>query len=166
MKRITIKHNSRYLGFAALVATMVITFGFSTVRGGLLFSDSFEYPVGPLAGQGPPAGAPPGQTGWSLVSGIPQVLSQGLHFSRVLSAGEGAGFRHEPVDNTVAANLTPVHSGVVWIGFLFQQVGGPTPVFGFAVLNLSAEDGQPPTGYGVLFVSNRFGIDNDTGDKG
>jgi len=54
----------------------------------------------------------------------------------------------------------------VWIGFLFQQVGGPTPVFGFAVLNLSAEDGQPPTGYGVLFVSNRFGIDNDTGDKG
>lgn len=148
-----------------LLMAISLTFGSSIAWGELLFSDSFDYPEGPLAGQGPPAGAPPGQTGWNLLSGKPQVLLQGMHFPRVFSAGESAGFMHVPVDNTVAANLTPINSGIVWIGFLFQQVGGPSPVFGFAVLNLSAENGEPTPGYGVLFVSNRFGIDNDTGGQ-
>jgi hypothetical protein len=31
----------------------------SNASGGLLFSDSFDYPVGNLDGQGPPPGSPP-----------------------------------------------------------------------------------------------------------
>jgi len=164
----TTKKRSRALQrhiLCCLLSAATAALSISAARGELLFSDSFDYPAGPLAGQGPPAGAPPGQTGWTLVSGKPEVIPPGLHFPRVFSAGVGAGVMHQQVDNTVTANLTPVSSGIVWIGFLFEQVGGPGSVFGFAVLNLSAQDGNPPTGYGVLFVSDRFGIDNDFGGQ-
>ncbi len=66
--------------FAGLTVATSLSLGMSTARGELLFSDSFEYPTGPLVGQGPPAGAPPGQTGWSFVSGDPQVSAIGSDF--------------------------------------------------------------------------------------
>jgi hypothetical protein len=59
---------ARFL-FTGLTVATSLSLGMSTARGELLFSDSFEYPTGPLAGQGP-SSAPPGQTGWSFVSEI------------------------------------------------------------------------------------------------
>ncbi|HEY2712841.1 MAG TPA: hypothetical protein VGI60_10030 [Chthoniobacterales bacterium] len=144
---------------ASLLATLSL--GLSTVRGDLLFTDSFEYPTGPLAGQGPPADAPPGQTGWTLVSGNPQVTATGLHFPHVFSAGGGTSFLATHGDHVVA-NFTPVTSGVVWLGFLINLTGGSNN--GFAVVNLS--NGGTPTGYGVLFDQQVFGIDNDIGGSG
>jgi hypothetical protein len=68
---------------------------------------------------------------------------------------------HGPTDTTVAANLTPVNSGIVWIGFLFEQVSGPG-FFWFCRLNLSTrmEILRPVTA--SLYVRS-FGIDNDFG---
>ena len=163
MKTTTIKlQSAQYLLFAALGAAMSLTFGMSTARGELLFSDSFQYPAGPLAGQGPPADAPPGQTGWTLISGNPQVTAAGLHFPHVFSAGGGTSFLGTNSDHVVA-NFAPVTSGVVWLGFLINLTGGSNN--GFAVVNLSNGAGLP-TGYGVLFDQQVFGIDNDIGGRG
>jgi hypothetical protein len=159
MKTTTIKRlSAQYLLLTALVAAMSLTFGMSTARGELLFSDSFEYPTGPLVGQGPPAGAPPGQTGWSFVSGDPQVSAMGLIFPNVFSAGGGTVFLSSNFDHVVA-NLTPVTSGVVWLSFLINVTNGDDS--GFAVVNLGNGSLSPPTGYGVLDFARVFGIDND-----
>ncbi len=160
MKTTTIKRQSGpYLLLAALGAAMSLTFGMSTARGELLFSDSFKYPAGPLTGQGPPAGAPPGQTGWSLLTGNPAVTFLGLHFLHVFSGGSSAGMKAGR-EQTVVANLTPVNSGVVWLGFLIQLTSGPN--VGYSVINLTAGTGTNDfPGYGVLIFPNVFGIDND-----
>jgi hypothetical protein len=143
-----------------LCLTILLSLGKPSARGELLFSDSFKYPLGPLAGQGPPAGAPPGQTGWSLLTGNPVVTFQGLHFLHVFSTGSSAGMKAER-EQTVLANLTPVNSGVVWLGFLIRLTSGPN--FGYSVINLTAGTGTFDfPGYGVLaFSPNVFGIDND-----
>ena len=143
--------------FAGLTLATSLSLGMSTARGELLFSDSFEYPTGPLAGQGPPAGAPPGQTGWSFVSGNPQVTASGLMFPHVFSAGGGTVFLSSAFDHVVA-NLTPVTRGVVWLGFLINLSSGDD--LGFAVVNLG-NGSTAPTGYGVLDFDRVFGIDND-----
>jgi hypothetical protein len=154
-----------HLLFATLTVAMSLSLGMSTARGELLFSDSFQYPAGPLAGQGPPPGAPAGQTGWSLLSGDPQVTSMGLHLMHVLSAGGGAILDDNTGAQTVVAGLTPVNSGIVWIGFLIRNVSGGDD--GFAVLNLTAGTGTTGfPGYGVLDARQLFGIDNDTGRRG
>jgi hypothetical protein len=143
--------------FAGLMLATSLSLGMSTARGELLFSDSFEYPTGPLAGQGPPAGAPPGQTGWTFVSGNPQVSAMGLIFPHLFSAGGGTVFLSSNFDHVVA-NLTPVTSGVVWLSFLINITSGDDT--GFAVVNLGNAS-SPPTGYGVLDFQGVFGIDND-----
>jgi hypothetical protein len=146
---------------ASLLATLSL--GLSTARGDLIFSDSFAYRPGPLAGQGPPADAPPGQTGWSLVSSHnPAVTAMGLHFPHVFSTGGGTSFLATHGDRVVA-DFTPVTSGVVWLGFLINLADGSN--YGFAVINLGNGAGITP-GYGVLFNQQVFGIDNDTGLAG
>ena len=143
--------------FAGLTLATSLSLGMSTARGELLFSDSFEYPLGSLVGQGPPAGAPPGQTGWSFVNGDPQVSAMGLIFPHLFSAGGGTVFLSSNFDHVVA-NLTPVTSGVVWLSFLINLSSGDDG--GFAVVNLGNAS-SPPTGYGVLDFDRLFGIDND-----
>src|SRR5450432_3657048 len=158
------KQFSWYL-LTALSVAMSLTFGMSTARGELLFSDSFDYPPGRLDGDGPPADAPPGQTGWSVLAGNPKVTSKGLHLIEVLSeAGGAAGLRVTGSDTcTAVASLTPINSGTVWIGFLIRVVHSG-PRFGFAVLNVSdGIAGDPTPGYGVVFDTRQYGIDNDTG---
>ena len=150
----------RWPGLFGLYLAIVFSLGKSSACGELLFFDSFAYPVGPLAGQGPPAGAPPGQTGWSLLAGNPLVLARGLHFPRVFSVGGSAGLKAGRAQ-TVVANLAPVNSGVVWLGFLIRLTSGPNA--GYSVINLTAGTGTFDfPGYGVLaFFPNMFGIDND-----
>jgi hypothetical protein len=142
-----------------LCLAIIFSLGNSSAGAELLFSDSFQYPAGPLAGQGPPAGAPPGQTGWSLLAGDPLAVVQGLHFLHVYSAGGSAVLKPGSAQ-TVVANLTPVNSGVVWLGFLIRLTNGLNS--GYSVINLTAGTGTANfPGYGVLFFSNVFGIDND-----
>jgi hypothetical protein len=143
-----------------LCLAILFSLGKFSAHGELLFFDSFEYPAGQLAGQGPPAGAPPGQTGWSRLAGHPVVSLQGLRFPNVYSVGGSAGLKPgEP--QTVVANLTPVNSGVVWLGYLVRLTRGPNA--GYSVINLTAGTGTSSfPGYGVLaFSPNVFGIDND-----
>src|SRR5439155_22717070 len=140
------------------VLAITLSLGRSSVRGDLLFFDSFEYPVGSLAGQGPPIGAPPGQTGWSAVTGNPKVTARGLDFPRVFSTGGGTNFQGNSLDHAVAY-LTPVMNGVVWLEFLINLRSGSD--FGFAVVNLG-NDAVTAPGYGVLYNSGLFGIDNGT----
>jgi hypothetical protein len=164
MKTTAIKRqSSRYLLLTALGVAMSLTFGMSTARGELLFSDSFDYPAGPLAGDGPPAGSPPGQTGWTLQAGDPQVHLGGLHFPHVFRAGNAATFMDAGSngDNAIAG-LSPVNSGIVWIGFLIREVSGRP--FGYAVLNVPGL-GNPGPGFGLISEHQLYGIDNDTGSE-
>ncbi len=147
---------------AALAVAMILSLGGSTARGELIFSDSFAYPVGPLAGQGPPAGAPPGQTGWSLLNGNPVVQDNDLTFPNVFSAGGSAALSGSQYSE-VMANFPPVTGGVVWLGFLINVY--TTDNDGYAVVELSnGVDGAPA--FGVLFETKVFGIDNNTNKRG
>lgn len=153
----------------AIIRLLLVTFtvpfalSISSVRSELLFSDSFEYSAGPLAGQGPPAGAPPEQTGWSLLVGNPQVGTTGLRYPKDFSTG-GAAYLSGAAGDRVFASFKPVTSGVVWLGFLINVAGGGDE--GFAVVNLGSEGSSIAPGYGLLFESGVFGIDNDTGERG
>ncbi len=148
--------------FAALAVALSFSLGSSTAQGELLFSDSFQYTPGPLDGDGPPAGAPPGQSGWSILSGQPQVTPIGLHLKSLFYAGGAISLNDFAVAQTAVASLRPVTSGVVWIGFLIRNVSGGDD--GYAVLNLTAGTGTTGfPGYGVLDAHRLFGIDNDTG---
>ena len=151
-----IKHKLA-LVLVAVGAALSLTFGSSTVRGELIFSDSFQYPSGPLAGQGPPAGAPPGQTAWSALAGDPQVSIAGLLFPRVFSAGGAAALSDTGSggDNAIA-NFSAVSTGIVWVSFLFQGGGS-----GYAVAGV----GQYGPGWGLLFNKFVYGIDNDNGQQ-
>lgn len=153
----------------AILLGLVLPLGLQTrVRGELLFSDSFDYPAGPLPGNGPPPGAPPGQTGWSLAARDPQVNLGGLVFRHVLSAGNSVTCTDDGLyGDRAIAYLSPVNSGSVWIGFLIRQVPG-AGIGGYAVVNLfSSESENPGPGFGLLTPSELggglYGIDNDTG---
>lgn len=158
MKTTTIKrHSVRYLILTALGAAMSLTFGMSTVNGDLLFSDSFQYPAGPLSGDGPPAGSPPGQSGWTGAN--PQVIADGLSAPRVFSAPGAATFSDiGTVGDEEVAFLSLVHKGVVWIGFLIQDVNAAS-TSGYAVLGI----GYFFSGYGLIANTGAYGIDNNNG---
>ena len=156
-----IKTRPRSLLFLLLASLLFSLIASPVAQGELLFSDSFLYPAGPLAGQGPPEGAPAGQTGWTLVEGEPSVMA-GLRFKDVFSEGGAANLLGRRFD-TAVAYLNRVTSGVVWLGFLMDLHGGDD--LGFAVINLSYSSSLPP-GYGVLFNARVFGIDNGDGRPG
>ena len=160
MKTTTIKlQSAQYLLFAALGAAMSLTFGMSTARGELLFSDSFQYPAGPLSGDGPPSGSPPGQSGWTAFAGAnPQVVPLGLSSRHVFSAGGATTFSDiGTFGDEAVANLAIVHKGVVWIGFLIQNLNAGTS--GYAVLGI----GDSFSGYGLIEHTGAYGIDNNNG---
>jgi hypothetical protein len=135
----------------------------------LLFSDSFDYPVGDLDGQGPPPGSPPGQGGWVTSNHNPRVASFGLDFPGIFTAGHCA--RLNSIDGTVSdeaiAAIGPVTPdiGIVWVGFLMREArpadGGFAVV---AVIGQSITD--PSVGIGMIFDRNRYGLDNDTAEFG
>jgi hypothetical protein len=83
-----------------------------------------------------------------------------LHYPTLFSVGGAARLNDGGPEQTVVANLTPVNSGVVWLGFLLRRLS--TESNGYAVINLTAGTGTANfPGYGVLFVQDEFGIDND-----
>ena len=153
------RRSSRSLLLVTLGAAMSLTLGLSAARADLLFSDSFDYSEGPLVGNGPPPGSPPGQTGWHPRGGDPQVYLPGLHLHGVYSAGAAASFMDEYTDGDKAeAGLLRVNSGIVWIGFLVRERSGDSS--GWAVLNPGIQFGP---GYGFIATRGTYGIDNDTG---
>ncbi|MGH8092955.1 MAG: hypothetical protein ACREIF_05730 [Chthoniobacterales bacterium] len=142
---------------------MSLSFGVSAARGDLSFSDSFQYLAGPLDGQGPPPGAPAGQTGWATQTGNPQIVPLGLTYGRIFAAGGSTSFSGTNFDYATA-NLSPVNSGVVSIGFLFQLTSGSDST-GYAVLNAGGFTSSQP-GFGLIFGTGLLGIDNGTGGAG
>ncbi|MEO5753142.1 MAG: hypothetical protein ABIR38_00355, partial [Chthoniobacterales bacterium] len=129
----------------------------------------FAYPKGPLDGQGPPLGSPPGQGGWSTSNGNPRVEMFGLDFAGIFSTGGNARIRGVPDTNgdKVTAQLGPVTAdeGVVWVGFLVRRAKGTDPL-GYAVVSLGNNVTGPSLGIGLLFTKKVYGLDNNTGKKG
>ena len=156
----------RYLYLAAVAAAIGLALAVSTAHADLLFSDSFDYPAGSLAGDGPPPGSPPGQGVWLDLNFDPQVTSPGLRFRSIRSAGNAAGLADTNDSNgdAAGADLTPVGgggSGTAWIGFLIRQ--SAIADSGYAVVTFNEGFGPTAPGLGVLFGQGVYGIDNDTG---
>lgn len=159
------------VSFAIILVTLSSLVPFCA-HGELLFSDSFDYPVGNLDGQGPPPGSPPGQGGWVKSNDNPKVAISGLSFSGIFTAGASAQLQSMPdrVSDEAVAAIGPVTPdlGVVWIGFLTRKARPPRAGGGgFAVVAaIGASITDPSVGIGMIFDKNRYGLDNDTGEFG
>jgi hypothetical protein len=143
----------------------------SSAHGELLFSDSFDYQSGSLNGKGPPAGSPPGQGGWVTINQNPRVAPSGLDFPGIRSDGKSAQLFSMPdgVSDEAEAAVGPVTPdiGTVWVGFLTRRSDDSRSRGGFAVVALIGPSILDPSlGIGMLFETNRYGLDNDTGERG
>ena len=159
--------NRQFACLIGLIATAIsFTLGSSAAQAALLFSDSFNYPIGSLAGDGPPPGSPPGQSAWISLNFDPQVTVPGLVFPGLRTVGNAATLADNNDNNgdAAGADLTPVGMGdnsVVWIGFLIAESSGDA--FGYAVVTFNEGFGPTAPGFGLLFGKGVYGIDNDTG---
>ena len=90
----------------------------------LQFSDNFLYDTGSLNGQGPPAGAPAGQTAWTTTSGNTQVTAGSLTYPGVGSSGNKATISGVSGNNgdISTAGMSQVGGGISteWAGFPFR----------------------------------------------
>jgi hypothetical protein len=151
-----------------ITVTLGVLLLVSAARGELILADSFDYPKGDLGGQGPPPGSPPGQGEWALFNGNPSVALFGLQFPGIYSAGRSV-IVTSPTDTNgdkALAELRPVTAadGVVWVGFLMSKARGGRN--GYAVVSLGNSVTGPSLGIGMLFERNRYGLDNNTGERG
>jgi hypothetical protein len=166
----TTVYSSRLLHFAITFLAISSFLRLASVRGDLIFADSFDYSSGDLAGNGPPPGSPPGQGEWLDFNGTPRVAPLGLDFAGIFSTGNSAsilGLDGTNGDKAVAA-LGPVTAddGIVWVGFLTRVARKPDSEGGFAVVSLGNDVTGPSVGIGMLFDKNRYGLDNNTAERG
>jgi hypothetical protein len=171
MKAARVGYPGPLVSLATILFIISLLLALSNARGELLFSDSFDYPVGNLDGQGPPPGSPPGQGGWVASNHDPGVAPFGLDFPGILTAGHCAGLKS--IDDTVSdeaiAAIGPVTPdiGIVWVGFLVREARPPSANGGFAVVVVIGPSIlDPSVGIGMIFDRNRYGLDNDTGERG
>jgi len=159
------------LGRLLVLGFLLTTFLLLTNAGGeLLFSDSFDYPMGLLDGQGPPPGSPPGQGSWLSSVDDPEVAPFGVTFTGIFYTGKSARLFSVPgaISSEAIAAVGPVTPdyGVVWVGFLMRKLRGDVRD-GFAVVAVIGESiSDPSVGIGMLFDRGRYGLDNDTGLPG
>ncbi|MBA3833135.1 MAG: hypothetical protein H0X34_14820 [Chthoniobacterales bacterium] len=165
-------------GYSSLFLHIAVTFlaisffpGVANTRGDLIFADSFAYPEGVLAGDGPPPGSPPGQGGWTVSNGSPRVAKTGLRFPGIYWVGRSTIVNspaHTNGDKAVAELLpvTAANDGVVWVGFLVSKTHGALVTHGYAVVSLGNDATGPSLGIGMLFEENLYGLDNNTGENG
>lgn len=151
---------------AAALALGVV--GISSAQAALQFSDGFAYAAGALGGDGPPAGAPAGQTAWTTVNGSTQVTAGSLTYpGGIPTTGNKATVTGVSGNNgdisTDTFSTVGGGSGTEWVGFLINEGSGGSTPGGFGVLSLS-ENGGIGTAFGALFNRNVYGIDNDTAD--
>lgn len=166
----TTGYPSRSLHFAITFFAISFFLGVVGARGDLIFADSFNYSKGDLAGNGPPPGSPPGQREWESFNGNPRVAPLGLEFAGIFWTGKSAsilGLAGTNGDKAVAA-LGPVTAddGIVWVGFLIRDARKPDSDGGFAVVSLGNDVTGPSVGIGMLFDKNRYGLDNNTAERG
>jgi len=164
-KSSTLQPSSRFLFWAMIAFGLNLTASISYAE--LLFSDSFDYPPGALDGNGPPPNSPPGQGGWTTLLGDPQVGKIGLRFRGLSSAGTAA---LEATDlstggEVAAADITPISSGIVWIGFFTRQQsqtwrGGYTDL---SFNDLAVGPTTPQFGL-TFFAAGQYAIDNSAAD--
>ena len=126
----------------------------ATAAAAPIFSDSFNYPAGTLAGNGPPASSPAGQGVWTNASGGATVAN-----GVATVAGLGASLGDDAIADT--AQVGGSAGGTVWVGFLINQAGGAAAPGGFAVVNVGPRGTSDGIGIGMLFNQNVYGIDND-----
>ena len=167
--------NAGYPRAPVTLATILIAasslLAVSSACGELLFSDSFDYPDGLLDGQGPPPGSPPGQGGWVKINHMPRVVRSGLDFPGIVTDGNSAALYSvfNMVSDEAYAAIGPVTPdfGVVWIGFLTRKALHSLESGGFAVVAaIGPSILDPSVGIGMIFFRNRYGLDNDTGERG
>ena len=132
------------------------------------FSEGFVYSTGALGGDGPPAGAPAGQTAWTTVNGNTQVTAGSLTYPGITSTGNkatvaGVSGNNGDISTDNLSATVGGGSGTEWVGFLVNEASGGSTPGGFGVLSLS-ENGGIGTAFGALFNRNVYGIDNDTAD--
>ena len=157
----TLSLRSRNIAFIALVTGLVCAI--SEARGELLFSDSFAYAPGPLDGDGPPPGSPPGQGPWVTLGGSPTVTVPGLQFPHILFDGGAVTLGDTgTTGDTASATITPTGiggNGVAWIGYLIAQKDIRYP--GYAIITFNDAFGPTAPQFGVIYGTNSyFGIDN------
>jgi hypothetical protein len=166
----TTGYPSRFLHLAITFLAISFFPGVANTRADLIFADSFAYPKGPLAGDGPPPGSPPGQGEWTVANGNPEVARPGLQFRGIYWAGRSTIVNSPAHTNgdKALAELGPVtaNDGVVWVGFLVSKTGGPLRTHGYAVVSLGNDVTGPSLGIGMLFEENIYGLDNNTGENG
>jgi hypothetical protein len=161
----------RLATLTAILLTTGLLLAASSMHAELLFSDSFDYQSGSLGGKGPPPGSPPGQGGWVIINQNPRVAPSGLDFPEIGTAGKSAKLFSIPdtVSDEAVATVGPVTPdlGAVWVGFLTRRSDDSNSRGGFAVVALIGPSILDPSlGIGMLFETNRYGLDNDTGERG
>jgi hypothetical protein len=151
----------------ALTAVLSLVFSAQQLLAEDIFADTFHYPAGALAGNGPPAHSPSGESVWSNVTGTTHVAAGGLQYAGVppdagkaVIAGLGTLIGDEAVASTPHAGGSG--SGLVWIGFLMNRAAGSTDTGGFAVVSVGTSGSNPGIGIGVLDGENIYGIDNNS----
>jgi hypothetical protein len=151
-----LQHPSLRAWSATLVGLITLAGILSSAEGALQLSDSFDYAIGSLAGNGPPPGSPPGQTVWTNLGGNAQVIAPGLDFIGDFSTGNKATTAGVAGANgdIVGVDVAPVVGGTKWVAFLIRKASGPAAPGGFAVIGLGQNNG-----IGMLFDENIYGID-------
>jgi hypothetical protein len=87
-------------------------------------------------------------------------MLSGLRYRHVFSAPGAAVFSDiGTFGDEAVANLSFVHRGIVWIGFLIRNLNAATS--GYAVLGV----GYSFSGYGLISNSFVYGIDNNNGQR-
>ncbi len=151
---------------AVLFGVLCSIYTSGTVQAAPIYVDTFSYPAGALAGQGPPAGSPAGQGAWSNYSGSAQVTRGGLADAGVQTTGSKAtisGLGAPLGDDVIAATsqVGGAGGGVVWVGFLINQASGGSNPGGFDVVSVGSSSAGSGIGIGMLDNENIYGIDNN-----
>ena len=133
-----------------------------------IFTDTFNYPAGALAGNGPPPDSPAGQGAWMNLTGSPQVTAGGLSYGTLAADASKAtisGFGGTIGNNAVAqmSQIGGANGGTVWVAFYINQGSGPASPGGFAVVSVGSSAADVNIGIGMLFDENIYGIDNNVG---
>jgi hypothetical protein len=148
--------------FPALSIALLLPGLFATAaHASLLFSDSFAYPTGPLAGNINHGAA------WISTSGSIPISSPGSSYPGLVTAGNKAIISDHSAPDAASIALPGTAGGSggssqVWLSFLFnQQLATPYAPDGYAVVTLA--NGGNAISVGMVNRTDHYGIDNNNG---
>ena len=143
---------------AAIAGVSVFALSSAALNAAILASDSFNYALGPIAGQN-------GGTGFSAAyTGSGSVTAPGQTYPGITSAGNTftTNGSDQGAFRTFASTID-TNSGTVFVRFLGSNTGGGVPDYaGFSFFNGGTEElflGKP-------FLSTNYGFDTQMGAPG